>query len=351
MQISMAVQNAVVFFNAIVVLLFAFSLGNVEDYSPKPEIGYPAGLIPNCPGVLKKCYNKLEEDANVPNYYPQIEELLDLKNKKTVLYCGGFLDSASFPFSRALGTAYCKRGYNVIMVELFQFLTYIYPKSVRLTKVLGDKIGELLTKLTEQGLKTENLEIVGISLGAHIGGYAAKYLYAATGKKPSRITGLDPAGPCYRSLPPSSKLQASDADRVDIVHTNIDGFGLAEKLGHVDFYVNGGEYQPSDIPAIPCLVLCSHLRSGLYWWQAIEHPKKFIGIKCDSIQDARFAKCFNNSETNYLGLETKFNRPGIYYLPTFNEFPYYRGKEGLKQENEIYTSVSRLINSVNLFEV
>ncbi|CAK1590855.1 unnamed protein product [Parnassius mnemosyne] len=368
----MAVQNAVVFLNAIVVLLFASSLGNGEEYSPKPEIGYPAGLIPNCPGVLKnatisskkmqmfrivihkvangKIHRRNYPIASAPKSLVK-DKLVDLKNKKTLLYCGGFLDSAFFPFSQAIATAYSKRGYNVMMTETFEFLTYIYPKSVRLTKVLGDKIGEFLKKLTEQGLKVENLEIVGISLGAHIAGYAAKYLYAATGKKPSRITGLDPAGPCYRALPPSSKLHASDADRVDIVHTNIDGFGLAEKLGHVDFYVNGGEYQPGDIPAIPCLVLCSHVRSAFYWWQAIEHPKKFIGVRCNSIQDARFAKCFNNSETNYLGLETKFNRPGIYYLPTFNEFPYYRGKEGLKQENEIYTSVSRSINAVDLFEV
>lgn len=200
-------------------------------------------------------------------------------------------------------------------------------------------------KLRALGLTSDNLEIVGVSLGAHIGSYAAKHWYANTGEKISRLTGLDPAGPCFRALPPNMRFNKADAEKVDVIHTNMDGFGMAEPLGHVDFYANGGEYQPGDIPYIPCLVICSHLRSIIYWWQAIEHPKKFVGVKCDSVQAARFANCYNNTEINYLGSETKFDRPGLFYLPTHNEFPYYRGKEGLKPENEIYTSVARSINS------
>ncbi|XP_013162962.1 PREDICTED: uncharacterized protein LOC106114317, partial [Papilio xuthus] len=100
--------------------------------------------------------------------------LVDFKNKKTVFYIGGFFDSAYFPFSQAIGTVYSKRGYNVLLSETFQFLTYIYPKSVRLSKVIGDKIGELLVNLQHLGLKANDLEIVGMSIGAHIAGYASK---------------------------------------------------------------------------------------------------------------------------------------------------------------------------------
>lgn len=224
-------------------------------------------------------------------------------------------------------------------------------RSVRLVKVIGNKLGDLLVKLTEQGLEAENLELVGASLGAHVISYAAKRFYAVTGKKPARLTGLDPAGPCFRNLPSEDRLNVNDAVKVDVIHTNIDGFGIAERLGHIDFYVNGGEFQPGDIPYLPCLIVCSHIRAILYWWQAVEHPKKFIGMTCESVQDARFAKCFNSTVHNYLGLETKFDRPGIYYLGTNNEFPYYRGKEGLKAENEIYTSVARTINDEDSYVV
>lgn len=222
-------------------------------------------------------------------------------------------------------------------------------RSVRLTRFIGKKIGEFLVKLTEHGLTAENLELVGASLGAHVASHAAKYFYVATGKKPSRITGLDPAGPCYRALPKEERLDVSDAEKVDIVHTNIDGFGIAERLGHIDFYVNGGEFQPSDIPYIPCLVICSHIRAIFYWWQAIEHPKKFIGMECDSIQNARLGKC-NNTTVNYLGAAANFSKPGIYFLPTHNEFPYYRGKDGLK-DSDIFKSILNRINSDDEFVV
>ncbi|KAH9632641.1 hypothetical protein HF086_008468 [Spodoptera exigua] len=269
----------------------------------------------------------------------------DLKNKKTVIYAVGFIDSSAFPFSQAIGTSYSKRGYNVFISETLAFLTYIYPKSVRLVRFIGKKMGEFLVKLNELGVEPANLELVGASLGAHELGYAAKHFFQATGKKVSRLTGLDPAGPCFRSLGPEDKLWKTDAEQVDVVHTNIDGFGIAEALGHIDIYANGGEFQPSDIPYIPCLVICSHVRSMIYWWQAIEHPKKFIAVKCDTVQEARFAQCFNNTETNYLGVEAQFDKPGIYYMATNNEFPYYMGKEGLKEENEIYKAVVRRINS------
>lgn len=188
-------------------------------------------------------------------------------------------------------------------------------------------------------------------MGAHVAAHAAKLFFNVTGRKPSRLTGLDPAGPCYRSLPLDHKFAPTDGQRVDVVHTNIDGFGIAERLGHVDIYVNGGEYQPSDIPYLPCLVVCSHIRAILYWWQALEHPKKFIALKCDSVQDARYAKCYNGTEQNYLGLETDFRKKGVYYLATDNEFPYFRAKEGLKEVNEIYTSTIRRINNDNGFTV
>lgn len=192
------------------------------------------------------------------------------------------------------------------------------------------------------------MEIVGISLGTHIAGYASKQFYDITGKKPSRITALDPAGPCFRALPPEHRLDASDAERVDVIHTNIDGFGIAERLGHVDFYVNGGEYQPAEILYMPCLVLCSHVKSILYFWVALENPKKFIGIECDSIQDARIGNCFNNTVSNYMGSETDFTKPGIFYLIADYKFPYYKGSEGLKAGYDVFTATLTSINAGNL---
>lgn len=58
-----------------------------------------------------------------------------------------------------------------------------------------------------------------------------------------RIIGLDPARPLLR---PSlvNRLDAGDADFVEVIHTNAGYYGEFGRIGHVDFCVNGGKMQP-----------------------------------------------------------------------------------------------------------
>ncbi|KAH9641595.1 hypothetical protein HF086_017119 [Spodoptera exigua] len=146
--------------------------------------------------------------------------------------------------------------------------------------------------------------------------------------------GLDPAGPCFRNVPPTSRLHPDAADRVDVLHTNIDGFGIPDRLGHVDFYANGGEYQPyirGDF-IMPCFQLCSHVRSVFYWYQSYSNPDKFIAVQCDSVADARHGNCYDGTlRTNALGPNTNFSKTGVFYLPTNAKSPYYLGLNGLKK--------------------
>ncbi|XP_026749596.2 phospholipase A1-like [Galleria mellonella] len=355
----------------IVLLVTLVTRTHAGHFSPRPDTGYALGYLSECPGSFKNAsispkmlqelqiiWHRWTPNGVIRNSMPitsaaksVLSYKVDFKNKKTVLYVVGYLDSSTFIHNIAVASAYAKRGYNVFVTESISVLPFVYPRSVRISRAIGKKLGEFIVQLTQQGLKPDDLELVGFSLGSHMASYAAKYYYAETGRKPSRLTGLDPSGPCFRGLPATYRLSSSDAERVDAIHTNIDGFGIAEALGHVDVYINGGEYQPGDIPYIPCLVVCSHMKVTLYWWQAVENPKKFIAVKCDSIQDARLANCYNNTVTNYVGIKTDFKKPGIYYLSTSNEFPYYQGKDGLKAENEIYWSTLKKINADDNFVV
>lgn len=56
--------------------------------------------------------------------------------------------------------------------------------------------------------------------------------------------GLDPAGPGYTDMRSEYKLDRNDAKLVDVVHTYMRILSLAEPLGHLDFYPNGGQLQP-----------------------------------------------------------------------------------------------------------
>lgn len=52
--------------------------------------------------------------------------------------------------------------------------------------------------------------------------------------------GLDPGGAYFQCMPANQTLDPSDATFVDIVHTNQGEFGYNGRIGHVDFYINGG---------------------------------------------------------------------------------------------------------------
>lgn len=79
----------------------------------------------------------------------------------------------------------------------------------------------------------------GHSLGAHICGYAGRHFHHLTNKKVPRITGLDPARPCFNEGERLNGLQRGDADFVDVIHSNAGILGLKNPIGDVDFYPNG----------------------------------------------------------------------------------------------------------------
>lgn len=217
---------------------------------------------------------------------------------------------------------------------------------------VGKRVAEVLAQLTHEGLNPANLELLGFSLGGQTVSYIARNYQQMTGKNISKIVALEPSGPCFRTLSPKDRLDASIADFVIVVHTNIDGYGMATRMGHVDFYVNGGEYQPSDINLYPCTSTCSHFRVLSLWVTALKNPGKFIGIKCKSIQQARDAKCYSNVpiETNVMGLTTDKSKRGIFYLSTSKSFPYYLGLKGLREEYAYWKRITN-INDGDAIEI
>lgn len=100
--------------------------------------------------------------------------------------------------------------------------------------------------LTQWGVNLNNIHCVGHSLGAHVCGYAGKYLRRMNYSNPiQRISGLDPAGPLFVYSRPDDRLDKDDAYFVDVIHTcgRFIGLGFKQSIGDIDFFPNGGGWQ------------------------------------------------------------------------------------------------------------
>lgn len=79
-------------------------------------------------------------------------------------------------------------------------------------------------------MSLKDLTLVGHSLGAHVAGCAAKTLNST--QKIGIIIGLDPASVGFDFDEMEKRLTDSDADYVQVIHTDVGKFGMAKPMGH-----------------------------------------------------------------------------------------------------------------------
>lgn len=161
--------------------------------------------------------------------------------------------------------------------------------------------------------------LTGHSLGAHIMGNAGRTYQRLTGELLPRITGLDPAKPCFRSEKTLPGLMRGDAQLVDVIHTNIGILAKRDPLGDVDFYPSGAN------PIMPgCLTIsCSHTRAVEYFAESVYpgEEKSFVGHKCADWQDLKRRKC-NLKPTSTMGYVINKKAKGIYYVEVNSRSPF-----------------------------
>ncbi|KAG9510879.1 Lipoprotein lipase, partial [Fragariocoptes setiger] len=120
-----------------------------------------------------------------------------------------------------------------------------YPRIAAATKTLGAYLGKFLLDLHRvHNYNLDQMHLIGFSLGAHVSGFAGKYVRANSNQTIGHITGLDPAGPCFRDNKAQDRLDRMDARYVDVIHTAGYSYGISQRIGHRDIYVNGGKKQP-----------------------------------------------------------------------------------------------------------
>ncbi|XP_017883705.1 uncharacterized protein LOC108627135 [Ceratina calcarata] len=178
-----------------------------------------------------------------------------------------------------------------------------YVRAAANTRLVGRQLAKLIRSFN---VPLEKVHLIGFSLGAHVAGFAGAELGNV-----SRITGLDPAGPLFESQDPRARLDKTDANFVDVIHSNgeqllLGGLGSWQPMGDVDFYPNGGRMQTgcsnlflgavSDIiwsSAVEGRSLCNHRRAYKLFTDSVSPKCRFPAFPCENGYDGLIrGECF-----------------------------------------------------------
>ncbi|XP_078337274.1 pancreatic lipase-related protein 2-like [Crassostrea virginica] len=267
-------------------------------------------------------------------------------NRPTVFITHGFTDTATKGWPLTMKDALLRKDdMNVITVDWSRGTQgFEYRQSASNTQVVGATIANMVKALRVSAqLSLHTVHLIGHSLGAHTMGYAGDLLRKQNLGKVGRITGLDPAGLHFERFNQHRRLDASDAEFVDIIHSNGASllemaFGIRIPTGHVDFYPNGGTRQPGcqsnwmqsihpflsgRINVMMNNVGCSHSRAIHFFIESINSACEFRAYRCTthlSIPKTCALSCAQGC--NRMGYHATKTKPGRFYLKTNAAPPY-----------------------------
>ncbi|PAA74650.1 hypothetical protein BOX15_Mlig007525g3 [Macrostomum lignano] len=253
-------------------------------------------------------------------------------SRPTKIIIHGFLENGSEDWVNDMKKALLLHGdYNVIQLDWSRGNQLPYTQATANTRVIGAMIAQMIVWLeAEFGASRTSFHLLGHSLGAHVSGYAGERLPGL-----ARITGMDPAGPYFEGTHPEVRLDPTDANFVDAIHTDGDsllssaklegGFGMMEPAGHVDFYPNGGKKQPDckQNPIISIIingivegskwaVACDHLRVLPLMTSTVMHYQgDYKAYPCDSYENFKAGRCATCGSTGcaFMGMRADEWRP------------------------------------------
>jgi len=236
-------------------------------------------------------------------------------SKPTKFIVHGFIDTGNLKWLKEFADELLDYGdYNVFRVDWGGGSLPLYAQAAANCRVVGLEIGYLVNWMTEYyGLNASDVHIIGHSLGSHISGYAGEQISGL-----GRISGMDPAGPYYTSMPSFVRLDETDAVYVDNIHTDADtifllGYGTEQAMGNIDFYPNSGHDQPGCDPVSigidlikpgdfidddRNLVACSHQRAIVLYRDTIKE-RPLIAHECSDYETFELGECGSCEDDNH----------------------------------------------------
>ncbi|XP_011873876.1 PREDICTED: lipase member H-A-like isoform X2 [Vollenhovia emeryi] len=258
-----------------------------------------------------KCNSEIPATIAYPITVPELlQNSLD-DNKRTIFYIYGYLQFADDPNVQLMMKALCyRRTDNIVLLDWSKYSNGTYATVFRNAEKVGDLFAQSIRLLVDNGLDVSKIYIVAHSLGAHIAGFVGK----CNDFKISRITALDPANSIFYF--PGCYLTRNDATWVDVIHTDMGGYGTLKSTGTADYYVNGGTRpQPGCKFLSPPLSnddLCSHQKSVVLYAKLKRNPTTFVAKECSSYFSYKVNDCYKIRQIG-IGYAAKDIR-GSFYL-------------------------------------
>ncbi|CAH3035435.1 unnamed protein product, partial [Porites evermanni] len=245
-------------------------------------------------------------------------------SRRTIFLIHGYLGNLDGIYYEIKGALLNREDCNVIMVDWSKGAASLYGQATGNTRLVGAQIGELIRFLIAStshsaSSAVNRFYIVGHSLGAQIAGYAGSYFQDQYGLSLGRITGLDPASLYFITNETSFRLDESDAQYVDVIHTDAGLFGTTLASGHTDFWPNGGGSQPGCI-----FNACDHSRAQKYFLASVEGSCSWKAYPCADYDTFLKGSCTScNGECPSLGFDADLTKKGgSFYLETTSNDPF-----------------------------
>ncbi|XP_055839770.1 pancreatic lipase-related protein 2-like [Episyrphus balteatus] len=255
------------------------------------------------------------------------------QNQETHIYLHGWTESQNSTSTHTIVDAYLKRrDLNLITVDWAKAADVGYFEAAAVNiELIAPVLADSILDLYYAGIDRKDLRVVGHSLGGQLTGMTGRNVLKNSNNiiQIYRIDLLDPAWPLFMpgSIPSVNK---SDAEFVQVIHTESGTFSPPLPLGHVDFYPNGGSNQPGCTNGTlfyspnSSQGSCSHHRSWHFWAESVENVNgtdpKFLALPLISWPDTGPIE---------MGINCPINVEGSYFLTTNSEYPFAKGEDGL----------------------
>ncbi|KAM3964259.1 phospholipase A1 1-like [Aphomia sociella] len=302
---------------------------------------YPAVAELNCVSPPLECPNVnvtfwLYTRDNIDNPHElfaldndSLETAPWIKDAPVKVISHGYTGDKDFAPNTELRPAYMQCcDYNIISIDYNPIArSPCYISAAKNTELVGKCTAQLIDELVQNhGFKLADFHLIGFSLGGQVVGFVANYIESG---KFTRITALDPALPLFVTGDKSKKIDAGDADFVDVLHTNCLERGKLEASGSVDFYANGCINQPGcTTTANQSSSSCSHRRAPKYFAESILTDVGFYARKCNTWISGEIGLCdvHDTKEEIIFGEYVSHDASGLYFFATNSEPPYAQGR-------------------------